>query len=170
MFNTKFCNVCHVEKDYSEFHKIKKGGEAVRETCKECRKDEKKEYLSRDYVIEKQKTFYQDHKVRIRKYLNEHYWTLNGQFHNYKKRAKRDNINFEIVEKDCIPFYNTKCYYCGGNIKGLGIDRLDNTKGYIIENIVPCCKQCNYMKYVMNKDEFIQHIIKIINNFNIKII
>ena len=33
-----------------------------------------------------------------------------------------------------------------------------NKKGYIIENCVPCCKRCNWMKSDMNKEEFISHI------------
>jgi hypothetical protein len=167
--HTKICKICHIEKDYSEFHKMKKCIGGVRTVCKECRKEEKKEYRSRDYVIEKQKTYYQDHKVRIRKYLNEHYWSLNGQFHNNKRRAKRDNINFELTEKDCILFYNADCTYCGNKIKGLGIDRIDSKMGYTLNNIVPCCSKCNFMKHVMSKEEFIKHIIQIVKYLKLEI-
>jgi hypothetical protein len=31
-----------------------------------------------------------------------------------------------------------------------GLDRLDNTKGHIIGNVVPCCETCNMMKKRMN--------------------
>ena len=160
--NTQICVVCKKEKEYSEFHKSKRYTSGVRTTCKECRKIERIEYHSRDYVIENSKKYYQDHKIEFRRRMNIHYYSLNGQFHTYKKRAKRDNIKFEITEKDCIPFYNTNCSYCGSKINGLGIDRIDNKLGYNLNNMIPCCSRCNFMKYIMNKDEFIKHIKQIV--------
>jgi hypothetical protein len=168
IIGTKICKVCKIEKEYSEYHKAKTGVGGVRNTCKECRKEEKIEYLSRDYVKEKQKQHYIDNKLEIRKRTKAHYWTINGQFHQYKKRAKKSNIKFELIERDCTPFFETNCVYCGGKINGLGIDRVDNKLGYILNNIVPCCSKCNFMKHTMNKDEFIQHIKQIINYLNLK--
>jgi hypothetical protein len=164
---TKICKICKIEKDYSEFHKIKNCIGGVRTVCKECRKEEKKEYNLRDYVIEKNKTFYQDHKVRIRKYFKEYYWTITSQYHQYKKSAKKRNLVFELTENDCLPYYNTKCYYCGGDIKGIGIDRVDNKRGYTFDNIVPCCSNCNFMKHALSKDEFLQHIKNIIKHLKL---
>jgi hypothetical protein len=36
-----------------------------------------------------------------------------------------------------------------------GVDRVDNTKGYTIENCVPCSKEANAMKMAFGHDEFI---------------
>lgn len=164
---TKFCKVCNIEKPYSEFHKMSGCIGGVRTVCKECRKIEKVEYHSRPKVKERIKQHYQDNKEVFRKRMNIHYWTLNGQYHNYKKRAKKGNLEFCLTEEDCAPFYKTNCYYCNDNLKGLGIDRLNNSKGYIKDNIVPCCSTCNFMKHILNKDEFINHILKI--NKNLKL-
>lgn len=41
-----------------------------------------------------------------------------------------------------------------------GIDRVDPTKGYIIDNCVPCCTTCNYMKRILQRDEFLDHVKK----------
>jgi len=160
----KKCKVCKIEKPCSEFHKMKNGSNGVRTTCKECRKIEKEEYLSRDYVIEKNKKYYQDNKTEIRERTSKHRFTLNGQFHEYKKSAKKRKINFEIVETDCQPFFNSICDYCGDNYNGLGIDRLNNDIGYVLGNLVPCCYTCNLMKRTATKNEFINHIKKIMNN------
>jgi hypothetical protein len=167
--NTKICNKCGIEKEYSEFHKNKDCIGGVRNTCKECRKQEKTEYLSREYVKEKNKQHYIDNKVAIRKRTKAHYWTINGQYHQYKKRAKKSNIVFELTEKDCTPFYNTNCAYCGTKINGLGIDRVDNSKGYILSNVVPCCSKCNFMKYTLSKQEFFNHIVQIIKYQNLNL-
>lgn len=163
----KICKICSVEKDYIKFHKMKGCIGGVRNTCKECRKIEKKEYSSRDYVIEKNKDYYQKHKIQIRKRTNKHYWTLNGQYHQYKKRGKIDKIEFNLTQEDCIPYYNTNCYYCNSKINGLGIDRLNPKLGYLKNNIVPCCSRCNYMKSVMQEKEFIEQMIKILKNLKI---
>jgi len=166
--NTKVCKICKIEKDYSEYHKSKLCVGGVRTTCTECRKEEKKEYSARDYVIEKKKRKYQENKESIRERLKTYYWTLTSQYHEYKKRAKKKNIDFLLSKKDCEKYYNTNCYYCDGKIKGLGIDRIDNKIGYVKDNILPCCSKCNFMKHIMSKDEFIQHIKQIIKHLNIE--
>ena len=163
--DTKKCQKCGIEKDLTEFHKSKHCVKGVRPHCKECRKEEKKEYTSRPYVKEKARQRYQKNKEEIRERTKKHYWTLNGQYHQYKKRAKKSNIEFNLTENDCIPFYKTKCRYCGNDIKGLGIDRVDNKKGYVLENIVPCCSKCNFMKHTLNEIDFISHIKKILNYY-----
>lgn len=35
-----------------------------------------------------------------------------------------------------------------------GIDRVDNSLGYILSNVVSCCKICNYMKKDLSEQEF----------------
>ncbi len=44
------------------------------------------------------------------------------------------------------------------------IDRLDNTKGYIIDNCVPCCSDCNEMKLDRKESDFINLVNLIHNN------
>jgi hypothetical protein len=36
-----------------------------------------------------------------------------------------------------------------------GIDRVDNTKGYSVDNCVPCCRRCNVAKADMTPDQFL---------------
>lgn len=35
-----------------------------------------------------------------------------------------------------------------------GIDRVDSSIGYTIQNSVPCCKICNYAKHNLTLEEF----------------
>ena len=39
-------------------------------------------------------------------------------------------------------------------LKCNGIDRVDSSKGYTLENSVPCCKYCNIAKHTMTSTEF----------------
>ena len=53
-------------------------------------------------------------------------------------------------------------------IKANGIDRIDSLIGYLANNIVPCCAQCNLMKNDYSKDSFLSHVNKIFNFMNKK--
>jgi hypothetical protein len=41
-------------------------------------------------------------------------------------------------------FISLPCFYCDG--KSSGLDKVENNKGYINTNIVPCCQECNRLK------------------------
>lgn len=47
-------------------------------------------------------------------------------------------------------FLDQPCYYCGHplNETGIGLDRLDSDRGYVLDNVVPCCGTCNMAKGV----------------------
>lgn len=56
--------------------------------------------------------------------------------------------------------FNSKCEYCGGTDM-IGADRIDNTKGHSIDNIVPCCYRCNVIKNTF----FTKEEMKLIGKF-----
>lgn len=62
----------------------------------------------------------------------------------YKNSDKRKNLLFNIPSIDW--FVNNillkECVYCSSS-KNVGADRKDNNKGHEIDNIVPCCYNCN---------------------------
>ena len=59
------------------------------------------------------------------------------------------------------------CHYCGDKITkgGTGLDRIDSSIGYRIDNIVTCCKVCNAAKGTLTVEQFKQHIAKVHENF-----
>lgn len=78
---------------------------------------------------------------------------------HYKSNAKARNIEWKLTEEQYEKLVKGKCFYCGAEPserKGTimnnkielvnGIDRIDSTKGYCIENCVSCCAMCNKMK------------------------
>ena len=52
------------------------------------------------------------------------------------------------------------CYLCG-RAPALGIDRLDSTKHYTLDNVASCCSQCNYMKKDLLPLEFQTHVVHV---------
>lgn len=80
-------------------------------------------------------------------------------YNEYKKRASKKNISFELTESEFTNFTkNTPCYICkqmSPTDSGHGIDRFDNSKGYVVENCRTCCGDCNYLKKDLKHDEFL---------------
>lgn len=118
-----------------------------------------------------------------RKFELEHQYGLRNWLYNYsRKNAKSRGHSYDLSFEDFDMLIKKPCYYCGEDprlvsksvlirrgdthqppISYNGIDRLDPTIGYRIDNCVPCCPTCNYMKHTLQEDEFIQQVSKIYN-------
>ena len=48
-----------------------------------------------------------------------------------------------------------------GNFTYNGLDRLDSSKPHTIDNVVPCCSECNWAKGKRTRQEFIDHIERV---------
>jgi len=95
----------------------------------------------------------------------------------YKNDAKKRGIEYNLTEKQFAKITQKNCYYCGAKPNNVtnnnvnsgeyiynGIDRIDNSKGYTIDNVVPCCKTCNSAKGTLTTKEFKEWVVKIYNN------
>ena len=96
----------------------------------------------------------------------------------YKRHAEGRGFKWELSRKFVEQLIKQNCYYCGivpSNKKktknsidnGLlysGIDRIDSAKDYTEDNVVPCCKICNYAKSNMNLKEFGEWAIRLGQN------
>ena len=94
-------------------------------------------------------------------------------FTTYVRSAKKRNILFNLSMQDIKNISQSTCYYCGAkpmqrmkafNKRGFtynGIDRTDNSLGYITKNCVPCCKFCNTAKMSMSFIEFKEWIKRV---------
>lgn len=100
-------------------------------------------------------------------------------YKQYVSTAKRRGLEFSITEEEFFTLTSSNCYYCncqpnkefGRNWKGFslpyichGIDRKENSVGYITENSVACCSMCNYMKKDFPEEIFINKAKSIANN------
>jgi len=89
---------------------------------------------------------------------------------DYKRHAKRRDLEWNLTEEQFKEITQKDCHYCGtkpdnimknyvnNNYNGEyiynGIDRVYNNKGYTIDNVVPCCKKCNIAKNNSTLQEF----------------
>lgn len=99
----------------------------------------------------------------------------------YTKRngLRRRGHDFLLSKNEFFLLSIANCHYCGLEPQGTcypttkkggrkskmeydhdrpskfnGIDRIDSSKGYSIDNCVTCCKHCNYAKRSMSVNEF----------------
>lgn len=73
-------------------------------------------------------------------------------FARYRSSAKQRGLSFTLKLRDVAMLWQKPCRYCLATIATIGIDRLDNAKGYTAANSVPCCTACNSNKGVLNVD------------------
>ena len=58
-------------------------------------------------------------------------------------------MDWNISLPDYFELISQRCHYRNhplGVSNGVGLDRIDNSKGYVIGNVVPCCGNCNRIK------------------------
>lgn len=95
--------------------------------------------------------------------------------------AKSDRIDNFITIDEFLIVAKQNCHYCDAEprlrkytknkivedtqILLNGIDRIDSSKHYSVDNIVPCCTICNRIKNDLELNKFKEHIIKIYNKF-----
>jgi hypothetical protein len=99
-------------------------------------------------------------------------------YNDYKHSARKRDLEFEPSFDQFQNLVLKNCYYCGMMNKArhirshivnwVGLDRVDNEKGYLVSNIVPCCSQCNLFKGRFDSMDFINKAIDIAKNFEVK--
>ena len=102
------------------------------------------------------------------KTLPENRGVINQIILQYKRHAKDRSIDFDLSYETVDRLVRGSCHYCGvvgGNLKKTknlkdgfrhnGIDRVDSSKNYTVDNVVSCCGLCNIAKRDMSSDEFI---------------
>jgi len=96
--------------------------------------------------------------------LKEKRESFSGRLSAYKCGARKRNIEWDLSKAEFNSFWKKPCYYCGSKIDTIGIDRIDSSKGYTIDNVVSCCETCNKMKMALAQDVFVEHCLKVANN------
>lgn len=116
---------------------------------------------NREKYLAGARSYYHRNKQKYRDWRRSWAKTARGLFKRYRSDAKKRKYPFELTFDQFESFWNLNCHYCDLQVVGVGLDREDNSKGYFIGNVVPCCKRCNRMKTDMGKEEFISQANRI---------
>lgn len=135
-------NCCHCSKTY-EPYKTSKGNES--KLCPSCRETQQKAEARRP--------------PRNRNYQAEGKRNLEGAWKTFlSKSVERREKECSLTKEQYLEIIQKPCVYCNyyNEDEINGIDRLDNTKGYILDNCISCCKHCNRMKHIFHPVFFIE--------------
>lgn len=116
--------------------------------------------------------------------LPENESLVNTVYSNYKNRANKLNLEFLIDKEYFKELIFKNCFYCGVTpsqiidythlrlrkngctLKYNGIDRKNSNIGYVKDNIVTCCKTCNYGKRNLTYEEWLDYLNNLVNYRN----
>jgi len=100
---------------------------------------------------------------------------LNCAYSTYQKGSLKRNLDFQITREEFSTITSQNCFYCNSEPKQSyyyattrkvrvfnGLDRKDNNKGYTLDNVVPCCKTCNFGKHNLTYTEYLDWIQRLI--------
>ena len=110
-------------------------------------------YLKNKDSIQKRTTNYRkSNPEKSKQYSAKGRRLLTSRFSRAQKQAERRNIIFNLTLEEYLNAISNPCYYCDNKIgkpvqTSTGLDRLNNSKGYELSNIVSCCWSCNRIKH-----------------------
>ena len=96
--------------------------------------------------------------------------TLKGQFNVSKRKALSDKKEWTITLEEFGKLRDKPCYYCGGKLPetSRGLDRVDNSKGYTLDNVLPCCGGCNTLRSDVLSVEETKEVVKLLKQLRSK--
>jgi hypothetical protein len=80
----------------------------------------------------------------------------NHRFNIVSSAARYRGHAWALSRSEYAKLANQPCSYCGSPLprRGSGLDRINNSKSYTVDNVVPCCGDCNRIKcHLLTFDE-----------------
>lgn len=142
---TKICRLCRKEKSLDEMESLRKNGKNYyRSRCRDCmnekrvdwhKKNPEKVRANQDRQLERQRRERKSGKYRD-KYI---YKDSRG---TDRKLGRKNDLTIEFVREEIAK----GCSYCGETSLNMTLDRIDNSLGHTMGNVVPACVRCNYLR------------------------
>ena len=176
----KRCSKCEEIKPLTEYNKHKRNKDGFYYVCKEClRSTRARYYQDNKHVFQarnkqwanknpekikeierrrrqtpEHKTYAKQWREQNKDYIKEYKQSLKGKYSEYRQNAKNRNFVFELTFEQFQSFWKKPCTYCGAEIETIGLDRKNSNAGYTIDNVSPCCYNCNRSKSDLSLDEW----------------
>jgi hypothetical protein len=97
---------------------------------------------------------------RERNYKAEAFTNKHVLWNHYVKSAQKRGLDFALSKARFLALILEPCFFCAyqkdGEVNGL--DRIDNNKGYVDENVTSCCTTCNFLKGSQHPQEFLDKL------------
>jgi hypothetical protein len=101
-----------------------------------------------------------DHPEEMKARRADHNRRPHNRFKRAVKKAAKRELTWLLTLEEYTLLIKQPCHYCNnefGTTVGMmatGLDRLDNSRGYEMDNVVSCCYECNTMRsYILSPEE-----------------
>ena len=150
---TKICGRCQAEKQISEFKERLSCPDGRDYLCFPCRKSKDNEYHktpSGQAAARRAQLKYNKTEKGIISGKKKSFKARrgNGRYNYAKYKALYRGYIWGIPKEVYAALISLPCEYCGVTLptSGICLDRIENSKGYEEENVLPCCPICNYAR------------------------
>jgi len=177
----KICNICEKKKPIGQF-RLRLDNYKFRNECIDCNVAKMRmlftEFNLRTFVEnpEEFKRNKAEYMVKWRKENPEKCKKMDKDFKNCissKIKYTRNYIGVhgrtcQFSDNEITELITSNCFYCDiepsmfGDDDYCGIDRVDNSKDYTRDNVVPACTRCNFIKGGLSPDILFKHIENIV--------
>lgn len=103
----------------------------------QAHKEERKEY---------RRKYDETHQEQVRQSERKRRTKPETRYYAYKKNAENSKRDFLLTFEEFMTFWQKPCTYCGDPIVTIGLDRIDNARDYVLDNVIPCCSDCNFTR------------------------
>lgn len=150
---TKICSKCKIEKDLDKFAKSKTTKDGRYSSCRECKNSWKRNI------------YWQREEAKNKSFINR--TDLFNRFKYGQRKANERSLEWSI-DFDSYKNLIKECFYCNSSLcqeTGHNLDRKNNSYGYTLENVVPCCGKCNISRADnFSHEEWIEAIKAVMNH------
>lgn len=131
--------------------------EAYREANKDKIKTDSAKYYkdNKDALSAYSANWVKNNKDKLKEYRKNNQEKLKEQLkaphRKYKSMSRKNRrpLVVEITLEQYVEIIKDRiCYYCDESFKnevGSNLNRIDNSKGYLLNNVKPCCSTCNFI-------------------------
>ena len=152
---SKTCTHCKRDLLWAEFY-FDSATDRFTSWCKRCRAEARRRYYenNKGEIVARARQRYIE-KGRREKQLLRAKEPIKHSWSETKGNARRRNLEFSLPRALFDDLVTDNCFYCGAAPEPVnGIDRVDNARGYVEDNVVTACRWCNRAKDVRSRSEF----------------
>jgi hypothetical protein len=138
------CHICNESKESTEYHSYKSHGKVYfRKLCKICddRQKWQRDKISPQYR-KRLKAKNERNKLQRKDPLYTHKFILKDSKDSDRKSGFKNDLTKKFVQEAI----KDGCSYCGESSIRMTLDRVDNSIGHTVTNVVSCCIRCNYVR------------------------
>lgn len=146
----RICNRCKCEKTASPefFPRDSTRPLGLGYECRPCQSERK---AGTDKRTDRWSSMTEEQRLRSKANHRRYWSSVKGRAvslaTSYEKIDRRKGHECDVKTEWILEnIFGKSCTYCGIKDAPIGCDRIDNSRGHTMDNVVPCCTECNLLR------------------------